>query len=224
VSKPPKTTTPQIVSVAAADKLRQRKIPSQKRSEKTVTHILDISAGLLEEVGLDSFNTNLLAERADVRIATVYRYFPNKHAILSSLLQRFLEQIQKRTTLVSDLKDPSNDWRECFEAFIDTYVDIVLTNKGHLAIRRAALAAPEVRHIEAKIIRLLSVAIVNALRTRKLEHSDHQMFNFVEVFLTTTAQAIDMAVIKSKKRQDFLPEIIAETKLLETNYLANYLD
>jgi AcrR family transcriptional regulator len=204
--------------------LKPRKVPAQKRAEITVKLILDTSSDLLDEVGLDNFNTNLLAERAGIRIATVYRYFPNKLAILSALIQDWLEQILRRTTLATDLRDPGNDWREKFEMFIDIYVDIVLSHKGHLAIRRAALAAPELRQVEATVIRKLSIGIVNALKTRGVEHSDRQMYNFIEVFLSTTAQAVDMAIIKARKRKEFLPEIVAETKLLQISYLANYLD
>ena len=37
--------------------------PRQKRARQTVRHILDTAAVLLDEVGVDDFNTNLLAER-----------------------------------------------------------------------------------------------------------------------------------------------------------------
>jgi AcrR family transcriptional regulator len=204
--------------------LKPRKIPAQKRAEKTVKLILDTSSDLLEEVGLDNFNTNLLAERAEIRIATVYRYFPNKLAILSALIERWLELIMERTTIVTELSDPDNDWREIYENFIDIYVDIVLSHKGHLAIRRAVQAAPELARVEARIIRKISIGIFNALEARGIQHSNHQMYNFIEVSLTTIAQAIDMAVIKAKKRKEFLPEIVAETKLQQLSYLANYLD
>ncbi len=204
--------------------LKPRIKPAQKRAEKTVKHILDVSSDLLEEVGFESFNTNLLAERANIRIATVYRYFPNKLAILSALVERWLELTIKSTTFIADLAAPGSDWREVINKIIDTYVGIVLSNKGHLAIRRAVLAAPELVQIEARMIRKISVNMVNALEARGVKLSNQQMYNVVEVFMSTVAQAIDLAIIKGKKKKEFLPEIIAETKLLQTSYLANYLD
>jgi AcrR family transcriptional regulator len=207
--------------------LNPRIVLAQKRAEKTVRHILDISAELLDEVGLDGFNTNLLANRAGIRVATIYRYFPNKLAILSALVQRWLELVVEGMTFTSDLSNPKQEWRVIFERVIDGYVDIALNQKGHLAIRRAVLAAPELVQIEARMIRKLSINIVNSLDSLdslNQQYSKHHIFNFVEVFLTTTAQAVDMAVIKSQKRKEFLAEIITETKLLQTSYLANYLD
>jgi AcrR family transcriptional regulator len=204
--------------------LKPRVVPAQKRAEKTVRHILDVSAELLEEIGLDSFNTNLLAERANVRVATVYRYFPNKLSILSALVQRWLDLVVKAMTPTPGISESKQNWREFIEGIIDAYAEIVLSQKGHLAIRRAVLAAPELAQIEARMIRKLSVNIVDTLEAWGYEHPKNQMYNFVEMFLTTTAQAVDMAVIKGNKRKEFLPEIIAETKLLEISYLANYLD
>jgi len=204
--------------------LKPRIVPAQKRAEKTVKHILDVSADLLEEVGIDNFNTNLLAERANIRVATVYRYFPNKLAILSALIQNWLDLVVTSMTFTSDISGSKQNWREYIEGIIDNYAEIVLNQRGHLAIRRAVQAAPELVQIEARMIRKLSVNIVNTLETLGFEHPSHQMYIFVELFLTTTAQAVDMAVIKGKKKKEFLPEIIAETKLLQTSYLANYLD
>ena len=220
MAKQPK---PEAVSKLSSD-LQPRKAPMQKRAEVTVQHILDTSAALLEEVGLDNFNTNLLAERADIRIATVYRYFPNKLAILSALFSGWFEHFIEKTSFISELSDPSNDWRVTIESFIDCYVAIVSAQKGHLAIRRAVLAAPELTQVEAKLTRKLSGIFVEVLEARGLPYTTQQMQTFTEVFMVTSGQALDFALIKSRKRQECLKEIVAETKLLQLSYLANYLD
>ena len=51
--------------------------------------MLEAAARLLEREGLDAFNTNAIAKEADVRVSTVYRYFPNKQAILAEFAHRF---------------------------------------------------------------------------------------------------------------------------------------
>ena len=66
--------------------------PRQARARETVARILDTAAVLLDEVGVDDFNTNLLAERAGVRVRTVYRYFPNKSAVILALAERVVSE------------------------------------------------------------------------------------------------------------------------------------
>jgi AcrR family transcriptional regulator len=65
-----------------------RKTPRQARARATVETILEAAAQLLERDGEAGFNTNALAERAGVSIGTLYRYFPNKRAVLLALAGR----------------------------------------------------------------------------------------------------------------------------------------
>lgn len=66
----------------------RRKIPRQARAAATVEVVLEAAAQLLEKAGEAGFNTNALAERAGVSIGTIYRYFPDKRAILVALARR----------------------------------------------------------------------------------------------------------------------------------------
>jgi AcrR family transcriptional regulator len=65
-----------------------RKIPRQSRARDTVDVVLEAAAQLLEASGEAGFNTNAVAERAGVSIGALYRYFPDKQAILRALALR----------------------------------------------------------------------------------------------------------------------------------------
>jgi AcrR family transcriptional regulator len=67
---------------------KPRKNPTQHRAHATIDIVLEAAAQLLETVGEQGFNTNALAERAGVSVGTLYRYFPNKQAILAALGRR----------------------------------------------------------------------------------------------------------------------------------------
>ena len=58
--------------------LEPRRRPTARRARRTVGRILDATAALLDEVGFDAITTNLIAERAGVNVASLYKYFPNK--------------------------------------------------------------------------------------------------------------------------------------------------
>jgi AcrR family transcriptional regulator len=73
--------------------VRARKVPTQVRSQETVSVILEASARILESDGLHGFNTNAIAARAGVSIGSLYQYFPNKDAILLALIGRFEEAL-----------------------------------------------------------------------------------------------------------------------------------
>lgn len=68
-----------------------RKRPSQARAAATVAAILEAAARILEERGLEGFNTNAVAERAGVSVGSLYQYFPGKDAIAAALVARELD-------------------------------------------------------------------------------------------------------------------------------------
>mgnify|MGYP001037479175 FL=1 len=59
--------------------------PRQRRAQATYDMILEVTGNLLEEVGVERLSTNLVCERAGLTPPALYRYFPNKYALLKEL-------------------------------------------------------------------------------------------------------------------------------------------
>ncbi len=74
--------------------LALRKEPSQARTRRLLDKILDTTAVLIEEKGLSAVNTNLIAERADIDIASLYRFFKNKESIFFAVARRWYDKVQ----------------------------------------------------------------------------------------------------------------------------------
>ena len=72
-----------------------KKAPRQPRARQTVQRIIDATAAIVVEQGLDAITTNKVAERANVNIASLYQYFPNKQALLGALLQTFWNDLTR---------------------------------------------------------------------------------------------------------------------------------
>ena len=71
--------------------LNARTTPSQSRARNTFETVLSTAGGLLGEVGFERLTTNLVCERAGLTPPALYRYFPNKYAILSELARRLMD-------------------------------------------------------------------------------------------------------------------------------------
>jgi len=83
-----------------------RKLPQQDRSKMTVDAILTATARILTEEGYDTASTNRIAELAGVSIGSLYQYFPNKEALVASLIERHTnEMVELVESKLSDLFD-----------------------------------------------------------------------------------------------------------------------
>jgi AcrR family transcriptional regulator len=69
-----------------------RKKPKQARSRATFEAIVEAGAQLLVQEGYHNLTTNRLAERAGVSIGSLYQYFPNKEAVIASVVVRFADR------------------------------------------------------------------------------------------------------------------------------------
>lgn len=65
-----------------------RKSAKQQRSRVTIDAILEATARIVGQVGLDRATTNRIAELAGVSIGSLYQYFPGKEALLAALIER----------------------------------------------------------------------------------------------------------------------------------------
>ena len=69
-----------------------RNIPRQSRSQQTVDLILDAAGDLFASVGYEAATTNAIAEKAGISIGSLYRYYPDKDAILKELAERYYRE------------------------------------------------------------------------------------------------------------------------------------
>lgn len=78
----------------AEKSLDPKSLPVQSRSRDTVTRIREAAREVLITDGLDAFTTTRIAKQSGVNVASIYRYFPHKEAIIAELYRGWLEEIR----------------------------------------------------------------------------------------------------------------------------------
>src|SRR6266851_9377751 len=96
-----------------------RKLPTQARSRARVANILKAAGALLGEVGYAELSTNLIAERADIPVGSIYQFFEGKDDIVAALVEQFQDRILRLAGEQLDAASAIQDRR----AFIAKLVD-----------------------------------------------------------------------------------------------------
>jgi len=73
--------------------LQPRKAPLQARSAATVAALHTATIQVLTQEGLSRCTTTRVAERAGMSVGSVYQYYPNRDALLASILEEHLTGI-----------------------------------------------------------------------------------------------------------------------------------
>jgi AcrR family transcriptional regulator len=130
--------------------LSPRRAPLQQRSVARAQQILAVSAGLLEEVGVDDLTTILIARRMGISVGTLYHYFPNKHAILYAMAEQWLAEVERSL-------DEVDGWplaELSLERFVDRLVERQLVayraQQGILHLVQAMFSIPELRELDQR--------------------------------------------------------------------------
>jgi AcrR family transcriptional regulator len=91
--------------------LSLRNAPLQARSRARLGRVLDAAEELLERQGADAFSTTAVARVAGVSVGSVYRFFPDKEAIVEALALRYWSDFADLVAGVadSDGQDPLAD-------------------------------------------------------------------------------------------------------------------
>ena len=104
--------------------IKPRKTPQQARSWQTREDILEGTAHLLNRKPFDEVSTNHIAKKTGISIGTLYKYYPNKDAILADLSLVFM---QKDAELFGQIFEGSSRSRQENGALVDDLVEALMT-------------------------------------------------------------------------------------------------
>ncbi|MFT4124091.1 MAG: TetR/AcrR family transcriptional regulator [Microbacteriaceae bacterium] len=114
--------------------LALRNEPVQARSTARLAALLDAAAAVIDELGYERLTTAMVAERAGASIGTVYRYFPDRIAVLQALGQRNLDRVLSRVTAALTAPEHT-DWRTALFAAFDVLVAAFRSEPGFRSLR-----------------------------------------------------------------------------------------
>jgi AcrR family transcriptional regulator len=146
--------------------LAAKKQPAQQRAAETVERILEATAAALADIGFERLSTNIVCARAGLTPPALYRYFPNKYALLYELGRRLM---QRQNALVPHWITPQalrGSAAELERAIAGLLIDtrrVTAETLGGMWIIRALRAVPALQ-----TVRLDSHAEVTAAQTALL--------------------------------------------------------
>jgi AcrR family transcriptional regulator len=175
--------------------LGHKKLPEQKRAIETYERILQCTAELLAEVGFEVLSTNLVCKHAGLSPTALYRYFPNKYALLHELGVRLMNAqnvLVEQCLQPEALLDPEQHLQPALvQLFLETYRVTQDTTAG-VWITRALRAVPTLQDVRIRSHQTVTDEMQQGLSTLHPDIDTEQLRITVRLSVELTYAALEM--------------------------------
>jgi AcrR family transcriptional regulator len=121
-------------------------VPTQARSRERLRRVLDAADDVLANEGAGAFTTNRIAQAAGIPVGSVYRYFPDKEAIVEALALLYWSDFEDLVAAAAEIdeRDPLPDPGA---VVIDALAAGFRARPGFLALWYGGLRTEKVRNV-----------------------------------------------------------------------------
>jgi AcrR family transcriptional regulator len=203
--------------VKSLSELKPRVSPIQARSEKTRLDIIKAAIKIIDEQGIGALTTRRIAAETNMAIASVYRYFPNKEAILFAIINDWYERIVQLYEKFDAMDTQGMTWKEFFNLLdYDSFFTAPEYSAGYRywSVIVSSQAVPELHELdkrhEDRIVNYIATFLQRFGSTWPLE----DLTNLARLYFHTS----DAAFMLSISQPDALSQ--KTLSLYNTQYLA----
>lgn len=165
----------------------RRILPTQARAVETVRKILDTSAQLLIEDGIERFNTNAVAQASGVNISTLYRYFPDKKAILLELYRERNERVIQYVAATMEAFVTAKSVREWYTETLHQTISLGQDSPIGPILHQVFQVLPDLRNVEVEFIHRCTGIVLDAMTTRFSNLSSERLQAIAGYMMINTA-------------------------------------
>lgn len=117
----------------ASDSLTLRREPQQARSRARLAGLLDAAETLLVREGPEALTTTRIAEEAGVSVGSLYRWFPDKAAIVDALTRRYLTEFEATIDELAAAA-PTAEWDDPAGMLLEVFAHRGVSQPGYRAL------------------------------------------------------------------------------------------
>lgn len=207
---------PEEANAAAATSLRVE--PAQERSLARIDALLDAAATVVDDLGFDRLSTAQVAELAGASIGTVYRYFPDRIALLVALRDRAVMRYRQAASVAMEKEAPAT-WQEAVALLAEVFASMFRSEPGFRIMRYEEVggvedAAPADDHVVSFSERVAEILVA----TYGFAMSDDLVFR-LRIASQMAEALIERAYLREAQGDE---RMLAEAGVVAIAYLEKY--
>ncbi|WP_203336758.1 TetR/AcrR family transcriptional regulator [Nocardioides limicola] len=201
-----------VEEVAVGSNLRV--VPQQARGRDKVARLLAAADRVMAAEGVEAITTVRIAAESGVSVGSLYRYLPNRDAIIESLARHYLTLLEQRMDEVGlELAGTSGD---VVGLSIDAFADFYRDHPGFRALWFSRHLTEETREQDRAHKLAMAHRIRGLLVERGIGRHDESTLRFAQT-IQLTADALIQEAFRMDPRGDAV--LLAHLKTMVRSYL-----
>jgi AcrR family transcriptional regulator len=198
---------------------RLRNAPVQARSRERLRRVLDAADEVLARDGAQGFTTTRVAAQAGVPIGSVYRFFPDKEAIVEALAVRYWSDFEDLVAGVAET-DAAQPLEDPVGEVLDVLVAGFRARPGFLGLWYGGLRTERVRDATRPTRDAIARSIERIL-ARRWPAATRRARGRVAEMAVLAGDGLLREAFRRDRQGD--PAVLAESKVMLRAYIAEQL-
>ncbi len=180
--------------------------PQQQRSRDTLERLLAAANAEFAERGVGGATTTSIAERADVSVGALYRFFADKHAFAEALSHRYLDAAGQRFSPILMSITTLNDVGPAMRDLVRAAADLQADHAGYYRLSQEQ--RPDAEQSPAHVVRASLVdGFDTVLRSAGSSVPSKQRKVVLEMAIETVRHTLVMHPPGSRSRRQAMAEL-----------------
>ena len=193
-----------------------RVVPQQARGKDKIARVLAAADRIMATEGAAAITTLRIAAESGVSVGSLYRYLPNREAIIESLARQYLGLLeQEMDGLISRVRlDPVVD---VVDAGVETFAEFYRSHPGFRALWFSRYLTEETRTLDRAHKAVMAHRIRDLLVAQDIGRSDETTLE-IGLSIQLATDAIIQEAFRTNSSGD--PGLLAQLKTMIRGYLA----
>lgn len=173
-------------------KTERRIDPKQDRAAKTIDQVLAAAADLLAADGFEKLTTNGICKRAGLTPPALYRYFPNKYAVVKELGERLMARQNQviENWVAADV--PFDQLEQGLVSLMAETVAVTQDTPAGAYIMRSLHASPVLASVRLASHRLVAQQLTDWALIRFHDHDPKRVYQMMRTAIEVSYAGLEM--------------------------------
>lgn len=197
-----------------------RPSPAQERSQKRVKAILEGAKEVLVEEGYEEMSIQKLSRKAKITAPSIYRYFPNKRAIIATFADVFLESQTQAIHFCLEKSLRGMPWKDVIQTFMILLSEGLKQEKWISPAQLAIRSDRGLRDVHENLIDNITDRFTLLFRSFGCTQADDELFEHARM----TILLLDAYMLAlDRLEEEEYPKAIGQFKEVIVSYLQNHI-